>query len=113
MDAHSVSIRCGPKYASGLLALLTVCVHMAASADSAPAHRFALSGSGTVKLDLPAQKSATLSLRAYLVPTGAALAASPPVQDGGTFVVMAKLLAKAAVCYNDTIFRDDYDGDGG
>jgi hypothetical protein len=112
MDAHSGSIRCGPKFASAVLALATVCTSVTAFADSTSDHRFALAGSAVVTLDQPAQKSGSLTLRAYLVPSDAALSSSPPVQDGGTFALMAKLLTKPSVCYNDTIFRDDFDGDG-
>ena len=35
------------------------------------------------------------------------------MQEGGRFVLMARSMAVAQVCYNDTIFRDDFDGDGG
>jgi len=35
------------------------------------------------------------------------------VQEGGGFAMMARLApASLAVCYSDTIFRDDFDGDG-
>jgi len=69
--------------------------------------------SAALRADPPVQKSATYALRASLMSPDAALAAQPPVQEGGGFALMARLAAASlAVCYNDTIFRDDFDGDG-
>jgi len=111
MGAHSVSIRGGPQRV--LLVGTLLAAHLVAHAESAAVQRFALSGSGTLRRDQSAQTAGSLTLRAYLTPSDATLAVSPAVQEGGGFVVMARLAAVATVCYNDTIFRDDFDGDGG
>ena len=94
-------------------ALFGITGHTAFATGSAAAQRFQLSGSGTLSLDAPVQKTDRLQLKATLTPQGAALAASPPVQENARFAVMATLAAASLVCYNDTIFRDDFDGDGG
>jgi hypothetical protein len=97
MRALSISIRSGP----AVLALLA-----GISAHAEQAQRFTLSR------DQPALSDGKLVLRGYLqsrdAPSTAAI-----VQDGGRFTIMAKAVAVAQVCYNDTIFRDDFDGDGG
>jgi hypothetical protein len=80
----------------------------AAEPDSA--HRYELSGAGELKLDTPVQKSGTLSLKATL--TGDHIAYRQPLQSGVRFALSASLAAASLVCYSDTIFRDDFDGDG-
>jgi hypothetical protein len=74
--------------------------------------RFQLSGSGVLQLDAPMQKSGNVQLTARLVPGDARFATLLPVQEGGVFALKASLAAAAMVCYNDTIFRDDFDADG-
>ena len=101
-----------------LLALLGAALGCASSAvsaaDSTSIQTLRLTTrSAALRADPPAQKSGTFALRASLLPQDAAVAASPPVQEGGGFVVLARLAAVASVCYSDTIFRDDFDGDGG
>jgi hypothetical protein len=108
MGVHCVSIRSGPA-ACVLLAALMFALQATAQAEEA---RFALTGSTTRTIGPVAQRSATLTLHGRLEPSDAAQVAAPPVQDGGGFALMAKLIAKASVCYNDTIFRNDFDGDG-
>ncbi len=117
MDAHSSSIRCGPQRWRICLSAAAFAMCLSTSvvfaAESTNAERFTLTGSGTLSLDQATQSSGSLKLKAWLTPTGAALAASPPVQENARFAVMATLAAAPSVCYNDTIFRDDFDGDGG
>ena len=74
--------------------------------------RFELAGSGTLTLDQSVQKSGSVQLKAYLTPSDAVTSASPRVQEDGGFSLSANLAATSLVCYNDTIFRDDFDGDG-
>ena len=76
-------------------------------------HKYTMSGTASLRSERVVQRNGALSLRAQLAPAGAALAAAPPLHEGGGYALMAKLVAQATVCYNDTIFRDDYDGDGG
>jgi len=85
----------------------------AIAAESASARRFQLSGSATLTLDQPAQSDGIMRLKAYLTPKDAAIAVLPPVQEGGGFAMIARATSSVSVCYNDTIFRDDFDGDGG
>lgn len=96
-----------------LIAAALLAGHAAVAADAPPAQRFRLSGSGTLRADPPVQVGGRLRLNATLQAKDAALAASPPVQENGRFALMATLAAASLVCYNDTIFRDDFDGDGG
>ena len=116
MDAYPGSIRCGPqRWGTFLIAAALVTglsANVAFAAESTSAQNLRVSGSAILRLDQPVQKSGSLSLKAYLTPKDAALAASPPVQDGGGFALIAKLASKPTVCYNDTIFRNDFDGDG-
>jgi len=103
MRAFSISIRSGP-------AVLALLAGMSAHAEQA--QRFTLTGTASVSRDQSVLSDGKLSLRGYLqsrdAPSRAAI-----VQDGGRFTIMAKTVAVAQVCYNDTIFRDDFDGDGG
>jgi hypothetical protein len=85
----------------------------AASATSASElPRFRLVGVGTLTLDKPTLKSGNVHLKADLTPSDAAISSAPPAQEGGGYALMANLAAASLVCYNDTIFRDDFDGDG-
>jgi hypothetical protein len=82
----------------------------ATSASELP--RFQLVGTGTLTLDLPMLKSGNVQVKATLTPIDAAVVSSPPVQEGGRFALMADLSTASLVCYNDTIFRDGFDGTG-
>jgi hypothetical protein len=91
----------------------TACVSFAASATTASdPPRFQLAGSGTLQLDPLVQKSGNVQLKAYLTPNDAAISASLPAQEGGKFSLAALLSTSSLVCYNDTIFRDGFDGTG-
>jgi hypothetical protein len=81
-------------------------------AHATDASRYQLSGSGTLRPDPPLQTNATWRLNATLQSHDAALAASPTLQENSRFALMASVSAAPHVCYNDTIFRDDFDGDG-
>ena len=97
-----------------LLGVLLGCTNAAAfAADSTSIQTLQLTTTAaTLRGDLPVQKSATFALRATLTPADAALAAGPPLQEGASFSLTAALTTSTAVCYYDTIFRDDFDGDG-
>ena len=88
-----------------------ICFTSSAMATPEPS-RFQLVGSGTLRLDQPEQKSGNVQLMAHLTLSDPVSAASPLLQRGGGFALMATLDAASLVCYNDTIFRDDFDGDG-
>lgn len=70
-----------------------------------------LSGSAALKADQPQQHGGAFALKAYLTQQPAA-STSAPVQQGGAFAMIGKLAAVPLICYGDTIFRDDFDGDG-
>lgn len=84
-----------------------------ATATDSASRRFSITGSATVTRDSPTLHGDKLSVRAALAPSNAAVSSSAVVQDGGQFTLMANAVAVPLVCYNDTIFRDDFDGDGG
>lgn len=71
--------------------------------------RFSLFGTGTLIADAPAQTVQGLTLRGTLS-RNTATDAGVAAQNG--FLLNATLDATPLVCYNDTIFRDDFDGDG-
>jgi len=103
-----------PLHAIALALTGIACTSAAANAGvAADGQRFQLSGSGTLTVEQPAQTSADMRLKAYLLPKDAAIAALPPLQEGGGFALIASVKAQSLVCYADTIFRDDFDGDGG
>jgi hypothetical protein len=79
--------------------------------ESTSAHRYELSGTGTLSRDAPVQQSNNLRLKAMLSPT-AIPADAPTLQSDGRFALNATLAAASLVCYADTIFRDDFDADG-
>lgn len=119
MESLLVSIRDSlPRYrrrtgahALQCLGLLLGSLAAVAAVASEPP-RFQLVGAGTLTMDPPMQKSGNVQLKAYLTPSDAVISASPPVQEGGGFALLANLAAVSLACYNDTIFRDDFDGDG-
>ncbi len=95
-------------HASFLMGAMLLNSASGALADESTAHRFSGSGRGVVARDRVVQSSDRFSLRGYL----ADASASSHVQSGGTFALSASVTSAANVCYNDTIFRDDFDGDG-
>ena len=116
MDARSGSIRCGPRgghrFLAGAALLGCLTMNVAFAEKSTSAQTLRVTGTATLRADQPVQKAGSLSLKAYLTSKDAAIAAMPPVQEGSSYALIAKLVAKPSVCYNDTIFRDDFDGDG-
>jgi hypothetical protein len=105
------------KSASRIMCLLASGIALAASvvapiSNAAQSSRFEIRGSGTLVLDQPVQKSGNVQLKAALVPEEVASSELPKVQAGGGFALNASLAATSMACYNDTIFRDGFDGDG-
>ncbi len=91
--------------------LLGTCLSSVA-AQKDPTTRFSVEGSASVTRDARVLAGDRFTMRGELVSSDAPSSA-PIVQEGGRFVLMARSMAVAQVCYNDTIFRDDFDGDGG
>jgi hypothetical protein len=73
--------------------------------------RFAVNATATLTPDAPTQSAAGFRLRATLSPI-AKPSIAPLAQAGGGFALVAYADSVATACYNDTIFRDDFDGDG-
>ena len=94
--------------ASGITGFACVVAPMSSAAESS---RFEITGTGTLVLDQPVQKSSSVQLRATLVP-GDVAPVLPRVQAGAGFALYANLAAASTACYNDTIFRDGFDGNG-
>lgn len=77
--------------------------------SSAFAAQFSLSGTARLSQDASAQTNSRYSLRAQLTaPPKSSVAA----QSGARYTLFAALTTTSLACYNDTIFRDDFDGDG-
>ena len=94
-----------------IAAFLAIAANCAFAADSTSAHRYQLDGAGTIALDTLVQYGGGLHLKATLSPSVPAIG-TPLLQSSGRFALTATLAAQSLVCYNDTIFRDDFDGDG-
>jgi hypothetical protein len=106
--------RCIERYrVVSIAAFVCFISNVAIAANSTSANSFQLSGSGTLAIDSAPQKHGEFVLRASLQSIDALIASQPPVQSGGGFAMMAAVTSAVQVCYNDTIFRDDFDGDGG
>jgi hypothetical protein len=104
--ARALAPACASAVTLGSLLIFATWAHAASDTP-----RFTLSGAGALSLER-VQRTATLELKANLTSPDAAVAALPPLQEGGGFALIARASGSASVCYNDTIFRDDYDGDG-
>ena len=90
-------------------------VLLAASAIAgaqAAAPRFSVSGTATFSADAPAQRGGRYQLRAHLSSQVPGPAVAAPALVGGPYTLSALASASSLVCYDDTIFRDDFDGDG-
>ncbi|MDR3386215.1 MAG: hypothetical protein P4L92_04115 [Rudaea sp.] len=96
--------------ASILAGIVSLTPYAASATTASQPPRFQLVGSGTLTVDQPVLKNGNVKIKAHLTPSDAASA--PSVQEGGGFALIANLSAASLVCYNDTIFRDDFDGDG-
>ena len=81
----------------------------------APAHaadRFALTATARVEPGAQTQRGGRFALRGTLSSPAAAPAQAAAALAGGGYVMNAIASASSLVCYDDTIFRDDFDGDG-
>jgi hypothetical protein len=110
MNANAKTLRHG-LLISGFVLVATIAANDASAVESATAHRFELHGTVALAPDAPLQRNATLRLKASLLPDTSATNRQP-LQSGARFALTATLAAASLVCYNDTIFRDDFDGDG-
>lgn len=97
-----------------VVALICVSTHpndcQGAEADAAPSFR--ISGTGTLSVDARMHASGVLTLKATPTTSSHDAFASLHNHTGDSFVMSGQLAAASAACYYDTIFRDDFDGDG-
>ncbi|MGA9334735.1 MAG: hypothetical protein WBV39_10705 [Rudaea sp.] len=96
---------------SGFVVVATFAANDTFAIESATAHRFEVQGTATLVVDPPQQRNATLRLRASLSSDTVAMN-TQALQSGARFGLTATLATASLVCYSDTIFRDDFDGDG-
>ena len=89
------------------LAMLAVAFLFGGTAGAA---QFSLIGHLHLSQRAAAQANSRFSLRAGLSASSRTTGAD--VQHGMRFTLFAALTSTSLVCYNDTIFRDDFDGDG-
>ena len=80
-----------------------------ASMPTGAQSRFQLNGTAHLSQDAPAQTNARYALRAQL---SAPTSNRAVVQSGARYSLFAALSTASLACYNDTIFRDGFDGDG-
>jgi hypothetical protein len=92
---------------TGLFALL---VWSVGSASAQPT-RFDIAGDASFAADAPVQADGRFALKAQLVVPASAVSALT-TQTNDRFTVSALLSPSSLVCYNDTIFRDSFDGTG-
>jgi len=88
-----------------------------ATAAGAGEPRFSMTGTAAMTQRAPAQSSGRFELRGDLQRAdGGAVAApslaAPSLAWGARFVIDASTAPASLVCYNDTIFRDAFDGNG-
>ena len=92
--------------------LLALVADVAFAANSTSAQRYELHGTGTIINDAPVQDSNRFRLKANLGAQGNGPSVAPEPLTGAGFALSAIASPSSLVCYNDTIFRDDFDGDG-
>jgi len=92
-------------------AVLALAFSFAVVAHATETSRFSAQGTASLHIAAPAQRGGSLSLRAGFAPKSSA-ASTSALQSGGPFLLSGDLQARASACYSDTIFRNDFDGDG-
>lgn len=102
---------CFNTVAAAFAAFVAIGLNATFATESTAQHRYELSGSATLTLDPPMLQNGGLKLNATLAPSGS-IGTAPAAQSGGSFLMTGILSPQSLVCYNDTIFRDDFDGDG-
>jgi hypothetical protein len=95
---------------SCLMGLLTVLTSVV-SAASAQSARFDIAGGASIVADATVQNDARYALKAQLV-VAESTSAAVTTQSDARFALNAVLSTSSLVCYNDTIFRDGFDGTG-
>ena len=113
VSRYRMQIPSGSMHRCGIVFVIAVTFASIVAANGTPEEqRFQLADSGTLRLDQSVEKSRDLQLKAYMSPSDFARPPSSSVQKGDRFVLSATLAASSLVCYNDTIFRDSFDGTG-
>lgn len=94
---------------AAVAALLASWLATAAGADDP---RFSVTATAALSQRAPTQGGGSFELRGELQRAGGGTEAAPSLARDARFVIAATTAAASLVCYNDTIFRDDLDGDG-
>lgn len=89
------------------LAILAIALLLCGSAGAA---QFSMTGEARLSQPETVQANSRFSLQAGL--SASPRAANAVVQSSLRFALFAALTSTSLACYNDTIFRDDFDGDG-
>lgn len=92
--------------------LLVLAANDAFAANSTSAQRYDLHGTGTITRDAAVQDSNRFRLNANLSARGNGPGVAPEPLTGAGFALSAVASPSNLVCYNDTIFRDGFDGTG-
>jgi hypothetical protein len=98
-----------PGKSSWLSCSWLVLLSAATSLYAQPA-RFAIVGDASLAADTVEQRSERFTLKAHL--TAPSSSTSEGTQANSRFTLDAALSTSSMVCYNDTIFRDGFDGTG-
>jgi hypothetical protein len=104
MDAHLL-------FKAGVTAMLCAANFVFAGGIHA-SQTFQLDGSGRLTLDEKTLKANRYEIKATLTPTAEPSAPESNSHQSDRFSLSAMLAAVSMACYNDTIFRDGFDGDG-
>ena len=89
----------------------SMCTNPTIAAQANADARFELSGAGTLIVDAPTLHDGNRQLKASLTRDAADIEKSMVLSDD-RFALTGSFASSVVVCYNDTIFRDDFDGDG-
>lgn len=82
------------------------------AAGAASVQRYQLSGTGSITREAVQPSSERFKLSADLGVRAPGPSMAPASLTGGGFVLSAVASQNSLVCYNDTIFRDGFDGTG-
>lgn len=95
-----------------LLALILVAVAVARAANASAGERFQLSADGMLHATGPTLENSRFQLFGTFATETPGPYPAPDTLAGGRFALNAIASSNSLVCYNDTIFRDGFDGNG-
>ena len=95
-----------------LATFIVATTDLALAASASASERFQISGEGTLHATRPILENSRFQLSATLAADAPAPYQAPDTLVGGRFALNAIASSNSLVCYNDTIFRDGFDGNG-